>query len=295
MNELLIDSIDKYYSLKNQYQEDFNILKKRILSKSGLSLKEKRLEYQKLKPKCINCKRNVGSLFQMIYNPEKSSKKLIAKCGDTIDPCPLNIEIELGETRNILEIIKNEKQTINNDNNNIIKFKNNSIFGFIEKDDIVDLFEEVISNINNTNLLLVNFEDELYNLENKNNDEIKIVTIKILEDIDYNKKILEDYNKTNNKNLIMDIVSNYKNNILPNLNYLRNLKYAYSNVENEDGIFKLVQEKFKIEDLENYSDNIGVIVFNVGMKKQKTEINKTKKNKKETKQKTKKKTMVIEE
>lgn len=295
MDELLINSIDKYYSLKNQYQEDFNTLKKRILDKSNLSLKEKRMEYKNLKPKCINCKRPVGSLFQTIYNSKTLSKKLIAKCGDNKDPCPLNIEIELGETSYILELLKSEKNMLLNDENNIIKFKNNLIFGFVKPDDVIETFEKVKKNLDDTNLLLINFKDEIYNLENKNNDEIKVLEIKLLQDIEDNKKLLEDYNKTKNEKLINEIITNYVNNILPKINYLRNLKYAYNNVEFEDGYFKLIQEKFIIENLENYSNDNSVITFVVGIKNKKTlEGSKTKKVKRETKQKTKK-NIVIEE
>ena len=60
---LFQDAIKKYYKLKNDYDESIQEQKKKILSMTGLSLKEKRIEFRKLKNKCVNCKRPVGSIF----------------------------------------------------------------------------------------------------------------------------------------------------------------------------------------------------------------------------------------
>lgn len=272
MDETFINSIDKYYSLKNQYEEDFYRLKKAIIKNENLNWKEKRIQFQKLKPKCINCKRPVGSIFKTLYDDESLTRKITAICGDNTNPCPLHIEIDMGETINLPESIDKENIELNKNNNNIIKFKNDEIFGFIDSENIVELFENVINNINETNYLLNYYNDILYNIENKNIDRIKILTIGLFNTINENKFLLEKYFINKDKTILNTIVSNYVNDIFPKNNELRKLKYSINEVENNNGIYTLIQEKNKINDLEIHL-NMNIIHFNIGMKKE----NKTKK------------------
>jgi GDPmannose 4,6-dehydratase len=69
-----------YYKLKTAYENAYNVDKNKIIKMKDLSWKEKRIEFSKLKPKCINCKRAVGSLFYTTKN--KGERTLVAKCGD---------------------------------------------------------------------------------------------------------------------------------------------------------------------------------------------------------------------
>jgi hypothetical protein len=110
---LFQDAIKKYYKLKNDYDESIQEQKKKILSMTGLSLKEKRIEFRKLKNKCVNCKRPVGSIFntKLEGNNKYYSKDrvLVALCGDRDDPCPLNIEINLSSINDLRKIIIEER------------------------------------------------------------------------------------------------------------------------------------------------------------------------------------------
>ena len=59
------EAMNEYYKLKAKYEMDYHEKYiKPILKANDKSKREKRLEYQKLpKAECINCKRNVGSIF----------------------------------------------------------------------------------------------------------------------------------------------------------------------------------------------------------------------------------------
>jgi len=93
--EKLNSAVNKYYALKMKYESEIKSLKKKI--NSGLnSNREKRNAFVRLKIKCINCRRPVKSIFQTIYNEKTGSRSLIAKCGDVVSPCGLNININLG-------------------------------------------------------------------------------------------------------------------------------------------------------------------------------------------------------
>jgi hypothetical protein len=93
-----LEGLNTYYKMKSEYEEANLKNRNKIMKNQNLSWKEKRTEYKKLKPKCINCKRPVGSIFSSVYNPDENGRKLMAVCGDRANPCPLNITINLGET-----------------------------------------------------------------------------------------------------------------------------------------------------------------------------------------------------
>ena len=57
------EAVNNYYKLKETYETDFYKLKKNIIDNQKLSLREKRNQFSKLAPKCVNCKRSVGTIF----------------------------------------------------------------------------------------------------------------------------------------------------------------------------------------------------------------------------------------
>jgi hypothetical protein len=142
------DALKKYYRLKNEYEESLNDNKKKIMNSAGLSLKEKRIEFHKLKRKCVNCKRPVGTIFNTKFSNDETSyiikkdRHLIALCGDRDDPCPLNIDINLGATDDIRNIVIKYEKELNEFKNKIIIDKNELLFGYITSNIAVEKFEE---------------------------------------------------------------------------------------------------------------------------------------------------------
>jgi hypothetical protein len=64
MNEF-DEKLTKYYTLKNNYLENIEKLKTQLFDKENLSKKEKQKLFLEKKPKCINCHRNVGTIFEV--------------------------------------------------------------------------------------------------------------------------------------------------------------------------------------------------------------------------------------
>ena len=62
------ESLNEYFKLKQKYEAEIAANKKRIINNPTLSNREKRSEFMKLKPKCINCKRPGGSIFKVLFN-----------------------------------------------------------------------------------------------------------------------------------------------------------------------------------------------------------------------------------
>ena len=61
--KIYLKALNTYYKLKNQYDENHQKDIHKIINIKGLSWKEKRDEFQKIKRKCINCRRPVGTIL----------------------------------------------------------------------------------------------------------------------------------------------------------------------------------------------------------------------------------------
>jgi hypothetical protein len=128
------DAFNEYYKLKNKYDSDYNKDKQKIIKNKTMSWKEKRNEFKQLKPKCINCKRPVGTIFSIKKSgdPKNDFRELKAICGSLTEPCTLNININAGVTYNILDHIKELEKDVENYKNEIIEYKNKLLFGYIQ-------------------------------------------------------------------------------------------------------------------------------------------------------------------
>ena len=95
------EALNEYFKLKRKYETKINENKKKIINNLTVSNREKRSEYLKLKPKCINCQRPGGSKFNITYfeetDLENSYRQHSATCGIIADPCNLDIKIKIGK------------------------------------------------------------------------------------------------------------------------------------------------------------------------------------------------------
>jgi hypothetical protein len=294
-NLLLLSALDKYYELKNRYEEDYKKVKLKIMKNDNLSLKEKRIEIQKNIPKCINCKRPVGSIFKIKKKENEIVKTLISKCGDTKNPCPFDIEIDLNFSENIENINKEYKNELKNYEIDIIKYKNDLLFNYIKTEDVVEKFETLKEEINETTDLYHFYTEKLLNITDNQEKENKIkeISIVLYDNINTFKNFIQSYQKTNElKYLENAVVLNVKT-IQSNFRELSKLKYKEKGVyyDESNNTYHLFEIKNGIDDFEQFnSGNEGVIKFVIG-NKNKTGI-KTNKNRKEPNNKTKKITIV---
>jgi hypothetical protein len=264
----LIDSLNEFYKLKNNYEIEIDKEKRKIIKNPQLSWKEKRSEYKKFKPKCINCKRPVGTIFSNKYNPTNEFRELKAICGSLTEPCNLNITINPGITFNLIDHIKDlEKDNIEY-KNNIIDDKNKLLFGYISSEEAIENFEKMKDAINDINYLLnINYETLYQVVDNKNTEEsikkLKEETFILINDI---KQSIKNYNETNDLQLVRDSVELYINQLEPKLKELMSLKYKNYLVEynEDDNIYKLIQQKYTVLNLEDNFVKPEVISFEFG-------------------------------
>ena len=284
-----------YYKFKNMYEEQLNKLKHSIIVNPSLSSKEKKQDFKQLKPKCINCKRPVGSIFTNKLNIEKSFRELKAMCGSISDPCNFKIVIQVPETNDILKSMDDFEKELQQYKNEIIENKNKLLFGYINTENSLEEFDKMRTNVEDTTSFLEFFLSK-YN-EIVDNKEINNETKILKEDIFNNyiisiKNSISEFDKTKNTKYISDAVDIYVNTLTPKLKELMDLKYKYNAVEyNVDtNSFQLIQKKYTITDMEYILDEPKVIEYNVGYQNKKSKTmknkplalaskNKTKKNK----------------
>ena len=266
------EALNTYYKLKTAYENAYNVDKNKIIKLKDLSWKEKRFEFSKLKPKCINCKRAVGSTFYTTN--DKGERTLVAKCGDKTNPCPLNIIINLGYIINLDAELINDEKTIADAKRSIISDKNNLLFGYITSKEAVEKFEDIkesyAANSGNYEFLLQTFNNIVDNKENK--EELKKEELELQVIIGNIKRMMKDFDSTQNVQFVNDVVELYVKEMTPLLKDVMKKKYVISSVEYDenDGVYKLIQMPISVEDLESdlAEKEQGVVSLQMGVDKQ---------------------------
>jgi len=260
-----MDKLNIFYSLKSKYEKDkYERCNTTILSINTSSWKQSRKLFKECKPNCINCKRAVGSIFSIKYHNENDIKfrKYIGKCGDTVAPCPFNIELNVPLTYRIDEEFKTSSAEFNNLQKNIIIAKNKAIFGIIQPQDAVTQFDKMQIDIGKVSVIRERSLNQLINIvqnpikqEDINNKIIefnervagfKTLILKHMEDGEPIKTAIEHYIDT-----------------LHNAESLSDLKYAHREVIKTDTTMICDSSYFLLSALE-LTNNMTTVNFNIG-------------------------------
>jgi|LauGreSuBDMM15SN_2_FD.fasta_scaffold18265_2 hypothetical protein len=270
MNEELYEAINKFYKLKNEYENSLSKEKNNLKNNANLSLKERRSEFRKLKRKCISCNRAVGTIFASKHDADADTRKLIALCGDKTSPCNLDININVGNVYLITDFLKMDEEDIRDNKNKVIREKNDLLFGYLTTEEALAKFEKVKEQINEINssyeVTMSLYNDIVDN--NKKQEKIKTFQTECFVIIDNIKKTIQEFIKTNNTQYTLDVVDIYKNQLIPKLEELNKLKYAIRMIDYDEdkNIYTLQQKEYSIQMLEgDYGvEPQGIVRFVVG-------------------------------
>jgi hypothetical protein len=274
-----IESLDQYYRYKDKYESNLKKDKTQIIKLEGLSWREKRAEYMKLKPKCINCRRPVGSIFST--KNQEDGRHLIALCGDRKQPCPFNININLGLVQNIQEDLHNDENTLDEYKREVIIDKNDLLFGYISAEEVVGRFDKLKEQVTEfTKVYEFTLQTYLNVVDNPvKKAELEKLQLEFYNNLDNFNLMIKQYNSTQNTQLIIDAVELYTNTMQPRATEIMNKKYAYNGVEynEDDNTFHLIQLSITNENLEWDLMNNGqrVVSFKIGVEKEKRKPAKT--------------------
>ena len=264
LNKNFIDGLNNYFKLKSEYENNIKKEKLKISKISELSWKEKRLEFLKLKPKCINCKRPVGTLFSNFFDKKNFERQYIAICGDRKNPCPLDIKINVGFVSNITDIIHDDEVEMNKHKRNIIIDKNDLLFGYTTEEEAIIKFDNIKNIITESTpldeIVLQKYLNVVDNSEKK--EALKKLQMDYYNNMDNYNLLIQQYNINNNIQNINDAVELNIKIINPKINEIIHRKNSINYVEynDNDNTFHLIQNKHSITDFE---DNIGIIGQNI--------------------------------
>lgn len=295
MDNKIKEAINQFYKLKNDYDEQFyeKYVQKIVVSKQ--SKREKKAAFAALpKPKCINCKRNVSTIFSIKQDEnEKNLHIYSAQCGDIMNPCPLKIKILMTNTTSFEKLLDDHTSSsgiVNSLKIQIIKAKNDLLFGYLQEKEAFQIFENLTSElkeqISTYDFFLEKYIEVYDSQEKRTNLQSQKVDFEMK--IQELKNTLAEFNETKNMQLIHSAVDFYINQILPQAKEIRNLTYAYNNVELIDNHYVLLQQKNTLDQLEITRDDSKIESFIVGMKKPVKAVKTIKNKELTTKNKTKK-------
>jgi len=269
------EALNEFYKLKKQFEKQNMMNKMKIIKNPNFSKREKRNEFLKLQPKCINCNNpsRLGTIFDIFYN--EGTDEIIAHrtfkiyCGNVTSPCDLNIVINIGKYENINKLIHFIEKEITEIKTEIINDKNNILFGITTSDKILETVNFNRTYISEMTTLYEQYLDKYNNVyENKNTlRELEDKTVDSYNFITEIKECIKKANEENNNTYYKDAVNIYINQLLPTLDIIRDLKnkenfVVYENY-NDKHIFKLIQNKNSISDLliNTYKNNVEKFIF----------------------------------
>lgn len=269
----LDNALNEYYSLKNKFETDLDNHKKKILHMEHLSNKEKRTEFSKLKPKCVNCKKpsKDGTLFSVErVQSETPYRVLKCSCGNVVNPCPLNIEIHLADTVSLETKMNTIQEEIRLNKMEIIENKNKLLFGIITPEEALEEFEfnkEYISELTNVYGHFLNMWHTLCdNPEKKAN--LDNLRVQLNTNIDQIKEYIVKMNETNDTFFAGEVARIYVNALVPLLEQIRNETYLINVVFQDDTKFRLVQRKCTLADIPTNVIESKVVHFHTGLEKE---------------------------
>lgn len=219
--------LSKFFDIKTNYETKYQAKKANIINNDALSKKEKRKQIENLKIPCVNCKRRVGTIFT------NNNRNYKATCGDTKNPCDLNIDINKQDVVNIEKYLNN-LIIENNLREEIIKeMKLKYLFGLITDDELSEMYTEQKENYTQ-NLEVIELLREKI-MENTNIVErestLNKTNRKLFTAIQELKENMSEFMNTNDRRYLNIAVEIYIDTILKYVKRIRDNKYKLIEVE----------------------------------------------------------------
>ena len=250
-----IDSaIAEFYKLKEKYRSKYyEKFVEPIVKSDVISSKHKRIAFAKLpKAECINCQRQVGSIFTIRNDADTNNKIFKATCGDLTEPCPMNIHIEYASRYTFSSSIESERDNVNSYNMKIIKGKNNLMF-FDEDPDAESIrkFDELSQEASDAVEMLGYYNEE--NIDTNHNPVKKQLLRTEIANFHINfilpfKAYIKQFEETNNGQHIKEAIQFYVKEMMPKIQEIQKLKYnsMYIEFDKNEGTYNLIQKTMTI-------------------------------------------------
>lgn len=240
-----MESLKTYFELKTEYATQVYNVKKKIFNKAK-SKKAARKMIAELKPKCVNCNRPVGSLFS------NEGRTYTARCGDVKAPCNLDIQIFAGEFGSIDSFLTTFHDIIQNNKEDIIKQKLDTLFNYVDEKESIALFKQKLQDYTESNMFLKELNNEyvnvFFNEEKKEKMQKKIEHVSKMQER-FNDLIVK-YKKSDNRETLKDAMNVYVNEIKPEMDNLQMMKYEMMEMNHENNDYVLFQKDYRLSNLD---------------------------------------------
>ncbi|NBO71831.1 MAG: hypothetical protein EBU66_11600 [Bacteroidetes bacterium] len=258
------DAIHGYYSMKEKYNSALEKRRQRLINDPNsnwktLSSQQKARRLALIKPACIVCKQEGGSIFT------ETDGKLKAICGNISQPCGFHIEVFRGKYISLETLMNESLEEVRATKDEIIRMKLDLLFQFINEDELLAQFDAVQHKLQEQMKMYSEFRT--YYLSVTDNEDrrkdTETHTRVIAEKIALIKEYMTEFRESEwkNRSIIDDILVLYQQDIEPAFMKLRETKYVYSQVETaenaegslvqmyNDGEFNLSQKMYSYNEL----------------------------------------------
>jgi hypothetical protein len=258
------EAIHGFYSLKEKYNSALEKRRQRLINDPAmnwktLSAQQKARRLAMIKPMCIVCKQDGGSVFT------DTDGKLKAICGNISQPCGFHIEVSRGKYISLETLMNESLEEVRATKDEIIRMKLDLLFQFINEDELLAQFDAVQHKLQEQMKMYSEFRT--YYLSVTDNEDrrkdtathTRVISERIAQIKEYMTEFRESEWK--NRSIIDDILVLYQQDIEPAFLKLRETKYVYSQVETtenaegslvqmyNDGEFNLSQKQYSYHEL----------------------------------------------
>lgn len=246
MESKINQSINKYYSLKRQYNKQRENLKKNIIDNSNLSTPEKRIKIKNIKQSCIFCgKKKVGTIFG------KDNNILFATCGDTNEPCNKKIEIRLVKRIQLNKILPIYEEDMAEYTEEIINNKTKLLLDMDDTENILATFDEYMNIYEDTNEIYMRLQSKKASLEEtKDAEEMDVLKTELEGYIINIKSIIKDYKETKDTKLLEESNNIYSDFIKPLEDRINSFRFNHREIVDNNSEKVLKSHKHNIKDME---------------------------------------------
>ena len=231
------DAIQGYYSMKEKYNSALEKRRQRLMNDpvinwKSLSAQQKAKRLSLIKPACIVCKQEGGSIFT------ETDGKLKAICGNISQPCGFNIEVSRGKHISLETLMNESLDEVRATKDEIIRMKLDVLFRFMSEDELIEKFDAVQHKLQEQLKMYAEFRT--YYLSVTENDDIRkdtdTLTRVISEKVAQIKEYMTEFKESEwkNRSIIDDILVLYQQDIEPAYLKLRETKHIYSQIETSE-------------------------------------------------------------
>ena len=271
-----VEALHEYFKLKTKYEDAAKLARANVRERAlqrGLSKSQAVKRALSIKPKCVNCKRPVGTVFKI------REDRFIAYCGDANDPCGLRVEIFKGRYESDDTFAEATETQLFETKERIIQQKMNVLFNYVSEEAAVQKFKDLIEEYNLYAFLhktdIEEREDKRFNVHKR---ELIKGKLHLLTELKSAMNVhMEEYEKTGNRDSLRAAMDVYIREYTPEIHNLRMLKYSVMEMEipaGEDYDSKLRvlrQSAASLRQLETLHGEVPrVLTFVVGAKRSKS-------------------------